>query len=421
MSFPFPEESPNNDPKRTHLVIPASVPVLTEQMLARFESVRVLEFPGSAIRVFETGTFVPCLLLSSICIPPSVQLIGRCCFMHATIGNATTSSFADPGVSCRLETVTFEPGSQLRRIEGGAFFGCELLKQLCIPASVELMSAESFPKSRHCRVEIESQNKTFHMKGDFLADLNDQLMIRYCGASPEVTIPDEVEKIDDCCFAFCESVEVIKFGPNSRLSSIDNDAFRNCQDLKTITIPSSVTFLGDFCFAACQDLETVTFCPGSSLDSIPDFAFSDCYVLKYITLPRTVKTIGKCCFYECVNLEDSPLPLDSEVVRIAKMAFASCHSLKSMLLPSSLEFVGEDSFLFTSFSIPDSVEVFAFYGSSVDEPEQILVFGRDSRLAELMPRRGPGLLPRRSFLQVSTRSLKLLRANCEFKSPPPSD
>jgi hypothetical protein len=226
----------------------------------------------------------------------------------------------------------------------------------------------------------------------------------------------------------------------SKLSSLDTEAFAFCANLEMINLPSSLTFIGEYCFNGCAHLHTVTFCPGSELAGISDHAFDDCQLLQSIILPSGVKTLGRSCFYNCSKLVNSPLAADSEVVRIGGFGFAGCSSLKSLVLPSSTEFVGEGCFVgcdslsgFTLSSpshllelldlppqlpgflaIPDSVQVLSYSRGWKRPPERTLSFGCESRLATITAKSGIPPRPCRSFLQVSSRSLKLFRKNLEF-------
>jgi hypothetical protein len=67
-------------------------------------------------------------------------------------------------------------------------------------------------------------------------------------------------------------------------------------------------------------------------------------------------------------------------------------------------------------SIPDSVEVLSFWPHPEIRPHRALTFGSDSRLRHFSSRQIGGLLPSRSFMQVTSRSLKIFRTNMEFKS-----
>jgi hypothetical protein len=422
------------DPNTEAMIIPASVTALEKASFLNTKSVKVVSFePGSQLRRLETGTFCLCTLLKSICIPASVEFIGKDCF---------TDSFT----ISHLETVTFERGSKLREIEPGAFLNCYRLKQICIPSSVEKMTGDSFPDVK-CRIELEDGNQHFAENRGFLIDLNHHSILRYLQREREVKIPDEIEQIDMNCFQGCHSVYSVTFGPLSRLYRIERAAFWFCTYLKVINIPSSVTFLGDGCLGNCYCLQSVTFCPGSKLDCIPEMAFTADHCLESVILPSTVKTIGRMCFSGCGRLANSPFPVDSEIVRIGELAFQSCQSLTSFAIPSSAECVGGRCFerclslsiltfaspshvrtllhlppaLLGFVSIPDSVDILESFGLvSQDGGHRVLDFGVESKLTELTAnpieafRRRRGLS--RAFLRISTSSLKALRMKLEFET-----
>jgi hypothetical protein len=112
--------------------------------------------------------------LKSITIPASITEIGDNCFKNCE----------------SLESVVFEPGSRLERIEKYAFWG-NGLKSIVIPASIT--------------------------------------------------------EIGDNCFKDCKSLESVVFEPGSRLERIGQYAFWGSR-LNRIVIPTSVTEIGDHCF-----------------------------------------------------------------------------------------------------------------------------------------------------------------------------
>ncbi|MBO5962858.1 MAG: leucine-rich repeat domain-containing protein, partial [Bacteroidales bacterium] len=62
----------------------------------------------------------------------------------------------------------------------------------------------------------------------------------------------------------------IKF--DNPVTSIGNDAFRDCSGLTSIEIPNSVTSIGDYAFYKCSGLTSIVI--GNSVTSIGDRAFS---------------------------------------------------------------------------------------------------------------------------------------------------
>jgi hypothetical protein len=170
-----------------------------------------------------------------------------------------------------------------------------------------------------------------------------------------------------------------------------------------VTIPAELEQIDESCFSFPHQLGTVLFDRASKLACISAQAFAHCRQPQVILLPHSVKTIKSKCYYQCHALFEPPLAESSEGVRIHDHAFAGCRLWKSMILrlPSSLEFVGQFCFegcdllsnlTFTSsshlrellalppdlsgfVSIPDSVEILSFHGFSRETRALVFSFG----------------------------------------------
>ena len=89
---------------------------------------------------------------------------------------------------------------------------------------------------------------------------------------------------------------IIKYKLNTP-TSIPNNVFSWCRNLKTITIPDSVTSIGRQAFSSCEALTTITIPNG--VTSIDYWTFNICISLTSITIPDSVTSIGKNCFVSC--------------------------------------------------------------------------------------------------------------------------
>ena len=65
------------------------------------------------------------------------------------------------------------------------------------------------------------------------------------------------------------------------VTSIGNEAFKDCKSLTNITIGNGVTSIGDRAFISCTSLTSITI--GNGVTTIGDFAFSYCNSLTAVT------------------------------------------------------------------------------------------------------------------------------------------
>ena len=121
-------------------------------------------------------------------------------------------------------------------------------------------------------------------------------------ASGELIIPAIIEgktvtSIGNEAFRDCKSLTSITIG--NGVTSIGGNAFLFCS-LTSITIPDSVTSIGDSAFFSCSRLTSITI--PDSVTSIGDYAFGSCKSLTSITILDGITSIGDAAFYACTSL-----------------------------------------------------------------------------------------------------------------------
>ena len=126
----------------------------------------------------------------------------------------------------------------------------------------------------------------------------------------------------------------------SKVTSIDDYAFRYCYSLASVTIPSSVTSIGQYAFGECYSLASIIIPP--KVTSIGSYAFNYCYSLSNITIPSSVTSISDHAFYNCCSLASITIP--SSVTSISTYMFGSCYSLASITIPSSVTTISAYAF-----------------------------------------------------------------------------
>jgi hypothetical protein len=430
MTFDSPTRA--TSPERRTFVVPASVLSLSPQYFSNPDTIEAVIFaPDSQFSTLESDAFGSLTLLKSIFIPASVEPIAGFCFADPV----------DEFHSCSLETLTFAEGSKLRRIEAFAFVGCHSLKSICLPASVEEIGSGAFSESGIRDVQLESRNFSFRVRDCFLMDFAEISILYYFGADSNVTIPDYIEVVGQRCFSDSEDVSDVTFGSLSKVSSLGSAAFAACVSLRSFDIPASVTSIGPVCFLFCENLTEVRFGPGSKLSRIGERAFAYCLGLKSIVIPSSAQVLAPLYLLYCHSLENVTILPDSQLVRFEESVFCECKLLRSLFIPASVEYIGVrcfekcNSLSTLMFGLPSRLESLldipphwvGFHeisdgvkhlGLRPDWPsgpsECVLTFGMDSKL-ETIGSSSRKILPScRSFVQISSRSLKRIRSHLEF-------
>ena len=195
---------------------------------------------------------------------------------------------------------------------------------------------------------------------NFINDGN-ELAVTFCGDyyysyyeyTGNVVIPDKVTYMNR----------------TRKVTSIGNDAFRDCFGLTSITIPNSVTSIGNQAFEYCNSLTSVIIPEG--VTSIEKNAFSKCTGLTSVTinsnsivsknyssnsnirtffgnqvknyiLGNGVTSIGSSAFSGCTGMTSVTIP--EAVTSIGDYAFSGCTGLTSVTIPEGVPDIGRGTF-----------------------------------------------------------------------------
>ncbi len=141
------------------------------------------------------------------------------------------------------------------------------------------------------------------------------------------------------------------------LTSIGENAFRDCTGLTSVTIPEGVTAIRDYAFCDCYNLTTAVvpegvtyfsgfaYCYGLTDVTVPKSvtvigykALCSCELLTRIEIPEGVTYIGGAAFRDCIALTEMTLP--DTVTAVVSQAFCRCNGLTEMTFPASVAKVG---------------------------------------------------------------------------------
>ena len=304
---------------------------------------------------------------------------------HVVIGRDITAIGKFNFFWCsKLETVTFEEGSQLDRIGWGAF-GYSSLPAITIPDSVTRIDGYAFYYCSKLTDVAISENSKLASLGEYAFKADGKMTYLY--------IPDGVTKIGTAIFkdvsgvtlsvaensyaqAYAEKYGIAYETRKAKLTvvasgtcgenaawTLDSEGVLNITgdgpmadnntnqapweaykyQIKQIVIGKDITYIGKFNFFRCSRLETVTFEEGSKLERIGWGAFGYSS-LPAITIPDSVTQIDGYAFYYCSKLSNVEISENSKLTRMGEYVFKADTSLTSLYIPDCTVQIGAGLF-----------------------------------------------------------------------------
>lgn len=115
-----------------------------------------------------------------------------------------------------------------------------------------------------------------------------------CDSLKMVILPESVNSIGEGAFTLCKKLK--SFNLPSGVTELPLCAFSQCSSLDSIDLPANIQTICKMAFYGCSHIQKINLHEG--LTSIGDMAFYDCSSTKLqdITLPASVQTIGKDVF-----------------------------------------------------------------------------------------------------------------------------
>lgn len=221
-----------------------------------------------------------------------------------------------------------------------------------------------------------------------------------------ITFDGNVTTIGDEAFYNCKNLRTIIL-PDS-ITSIEADAFHMCSNLTSVTIPSSVTKIGNNAFYRCDNLtnlyidDLVWWC-SNKFDSSPlsyaDNLYLNGKLVTDVVIPKEVSVIrqgfGSCCI-KSITIEDG-------VASIA-CRLSSSNSMTSVYIPKSVVYINNGAFegctgtLYTDSSYMDCNSVYnSYYGTTSNVGTYI-----GSKFTEVIFGSNVTIIPPKAFIDCAT-------------------
>jgi hypothetical protein len=306
------------------VTIPNSVTYIGDEVFSK-NSLKSVTIPNSVTYIgkyaFSTNS------IKSLTIPNSVKYIGKYAFnsnslASVIIPNSVTYIGEYAFTYNSLTSVTFEDGSYIRLILGGAFSNNPDLTAIALPSNANPKFSgykDSDGNSYNSKDEITDFSKIY------FADLPTHTLtindVKFDTATG--TISDYIEGYVDIIIPSSFNVN----GSDISVTTLKEGAFSD-NYLMNVIIPNSVTYIGGWAFVN--------------------------NTLTTLTIPNSVTYIGDWAF---ANNSLTTLIIPNSVTYIGGGAFSN-NSLTNVTIPNSVTYIGEYAFYdnsLTSISLPDPV------------------------------------------------------------------
>ncbi len=331
----------NNDLDNiVQLTIPASVRRINEDAFESCSSITTIIFnTGSALmdianEVFNDTSWIDAMNLETseyivagnilvsykggsdyLTLPNDIKVIGYNAFNNAQFTGITLHN-------------------SLLRIDENAFYGCDNLATIDIPASVTSIGKSAFYGCLDLTAINFAEGSTLKVIGDSAFAHSSKL--------DTITIPNTVEQIGMGAFEQCSALKIATFSANSNLKNLGERAFKGAKSLETIFIPDGLKEIKTSTFEACQGLKTVTFSSNNrNLTTIGKDAFRGCAALGSVItnslltvkLPTNVTHILDGAFAECINMYG--IQMQGQIKSIGANAFQGCAKLANVTISTA--------------------------------------------------------------------------------------
>ena len=291
----------------------------------------------TGITEIEGDAFLGCSMLKEIKLPSTLKKLDR----YAFAGCTSLNEIKLPNTLIKLGQCVFYGCTSLKKIDLSQTGITEIYPQTFMNSVLEEIE---LPSSLTNIGQQAFSDCTMLKKMDLSQTRITEIPTSTfygCTALKEVKLPNTVTKIEKSAFMRCSSMEKIDLS-QTNVKEIQRDAFYGCEELVELGLPKSLTKIEDNAFYFCKSLKKIDLSQ-INLEQIGEYAFGYCSSLKKIDLSQTnVKEIGEGAFCNCSVAEELDLP--KILVQIGEYAFSGCDSIKKIKLPATLKTIGKHAF-----------------------------------------------------------------------------
>ena len=275
--------------------------ILVDVVVSELEKENDEAKTGTVLTIHKDVVIIPELVLSNYTESVKILVVEEGNAVYTSKNNCIIKNGTTVYMGVATSTIPEDAG--ITTIGQYAFYNCEGMESITIPANITIIEDEAFRGA--------TDLKTVTMAG--------------------------VTEIGLYAFADCEALVELTL-PNT-LTTIGAYTFTNCTALKTVVIPEGVTTVDEAAFSGCSKLEEVTY--PTSIVRIEKNAFKGCG-FKALVLPESIKYIGDYAFATCKSATSIDLPDNAEY--IGEGAFAGCTAITEITIPATIGYIGNSVF-----------------------------------------------------------------------------
>ena len=244
-------------------------------------------------------------------------------------GVTSIGANAFQGTGTAVENQYISMGNNVTTIGANAFQGCSKLTEITLPDVLTAIPEYAFGNTGLTSITIPASVGSVGKCAFQLCNSLSSITIADCAnplqwlggvymplynmsntSSYDVYLGRDLAVSDSrCYFPYATSVTI-----GDEVTAINSQLFQSATKLKSVTLGSGVTAIGSYAFDGCSLLSSVDFTNATKLASIQERAFNNCDAITDITIPASVTTIESSAFWNMdaainVTIEDSETPL----------------------------------------------------------------------------------------------------------------